>query len=183
MFRGAHSINNMGSHKLKYYNACYGKEIDLRKELEGLFHGSSENYKKSWPFVYRRLTDKRCTCWNNLAREGDPRCPYCLGEPYLWSYEIHKAYAIVTAPIYGKSLTTQDAPFQKMVNPSALLFLEHNINPKNGDVVLEVWLDSEGKIKAPIKLLKKWRIGLIEEKRADHGRVEFYKLSMKMEPL
>jgi hypothetical protein len=90
---------------------------------------------------------------------------------------------MVTAPIYGKSMTNLEADIQKMHSPSIIFYFESDANTKVGDAVIEIKLDAEGRIVDPIHKTRKWRIELSEHMRADNGRVEYYRVSCKLEPL
>jgi hypothetical protein len=172
-----------GSNSNKFYPNCFGKEIDLRIELATILYGSDNTCVHSYPVLYRRLSTTRCTCWNNVTHEGDPRCPYCFGAPYLFSEEVINVRSIIDAPIYGKSLSTLDANIQAMHIPSALFYADYTTNPKIGDFIISIKLDNEGRIFEPIQKIRKWKNNLVEHMRSDNGRVEFYRISCVLEPL
>jgi len=171
-----------GTPYAKYYNVST-KEIDLRAELNEIFYGSDSMEPHSFLALYRRLGTTRCTCWDDIRHESDPRCPYCKGEAYLWEEEPLRTYKVVAAPIYGKSLSTLDLDIQKLHVLSMVFYAEYNANPKTGDAIIEVALDREGKIKSPVSRTRLWRIRLPEIMRSDRGRIEFFRIHCTMEPL
>lgn len=147
--------------------------MDLRKSLSNIMDEYSHKA------IYIR-TDKRfrCSCYIERSGEGWPECPYCFGTTYRVSIQtIRCRRDVKTLP---ETLMGQRK--QKGTGLSSAMtftyYMEHNVQPKAGDLVLEVeWVNG-----MPMNVLEKNEISSVNAQLGTKGRIEFYQVYCKYSP-
>jgi hypothetical protein len=66
----------------------------------------------------------------------------------------------------------QGTPAGRLVPKAYIYYFEHDVNPKDNDLILEI----EWKGNNPIRILDKQEISYSAVKRGKNGRVEFYQV-------
>jgi hypothetical protein len=165
------------------YPSTNRTEIDLRKELEGLFHGNSTEIAKAQTFLFRRMRRDennnltKCECVDELTQEPDldTECVYCQGEGYYWDEELaqgRKVHIGTDASSFTSRNKYQDAGI--LNTQAAVFYFEHDLSPTLYDRIIEISLDNEGDLVVPYLRRKIYRAHTVYDYRSDTGRVEFW---------
>lgn len=157
-----------------------GIELDLRKEIESIFSGASDEISKQQTFVLR--TARRdssgnimpCACVSPLTLEPDTekQCPFCLGEGFYFDESFIYGYKMANNKV---NLSRQRVQIQSgMISAyDKIFFLRYNELITYDDKIIELKLDSDGKPLIPYKRKGIHRPETIIEYRSDNGRIEF----------
>lgn len=155
----------------------YSKEsvnvgIDIRKEIENLFNGSSDIVPIGQWIIYRRFNlDSKSDYYNEITREGvgGPKYNYTdeLILTYKWNSWVADPFAEVNTKPGNLDL------------PLVTFFFEHDINPKEQDEVYEFDWDDHHTIKPVLSQIPKpyktrFDIKFVQTFRLDRGRIEFF---------
>lgn len=138
-------------------------EIDLRHDAELLTgeFGIDVLYVRNCKFV-------RCTCFNDLNKEGDPDCKLCMGTGHFAS--IQKIKAIESS---NSAYSSENAIASTNIGASnqkrEIYYIRHQFNPKERDMILKVAWDKDG---YPADVVQVLEITNVYEMRGDKGRVE-----------
>lgn len=138
-------------------------EIDLRHDAELLTDefGIDVLYVRDCKFV-------RCTCFNDLNKEGDPDCKLCMGTGHFAS--IQKIKAIESS---DRAYSTENKLVSTNIGVSnqknEIYYIRHQFNPKERDMILKVTWDKNG---YPVDVVQVLEITNVYEMRGDNGRVE-----------
>lgn len=171
--------------------------IDLREELHALLFGRVDLIAQGRPFVLRQMTDTQCICFDP-ATGGckTPNCRYCKGEAYYWTErELVLWMASGVAPVYKPGfLANGQYPQTQMgyTDPNrATAYCEWNVFPNYErytlpsnqafDKLYALKVDPEGQKVIPEVRINKWKILNVTPLFGDHGRVEFFELSLEKE--
>jgi hypothetical protein len=164
------------------YPLISNTEVDLRKELDNMFHGTALEIPKARQVMLRRMrTDSEgvlvpAPSVDPLTKEPDLDIidPYSLGESYLWDEELVDC---------RKMFHGSDSSFAsriKFMSPgqlnvqSILFFFQYDVEPKLRDRIIEIQLDLDGDIVVPITRTKVYRPQTIIDYRSDFGRLEYW---------
>lgn len=145
------------------YDNFRNTEIDLRYNAEILTEEFGINilFLKNIKFV-------RCRCFNDLNKNGDANCPYCLGTGHLASIQKIKAIESSNSPYStNSSLLRQNIGVTDQKNE--IYYIRQQYNPKERDVIIKVTWDKHG---YPIEIQKVLEIQNVWEMRGDNGRNE-----------
>lgn len=154
-------------------------ELDLRKELDLILFGDQGGPRHGHLALVRRfreVDDKRvkCTCFNELTKEGSHDCIYCDAEGYLWD-----EFWIWTYSMYSDGSTS--LPMRnKFLQPGRIrkeyktFFLRYDTAIQDWDKIVEVELDLEGRPITPYKRKYIFEINTLQQYRSDNGRLEYY---------
>lgn len=142
--------------------------INVRKRIKELFDQYSHG------IVYIRCDPRfRCECYVERSGEPSPNCPKCFGTGYVVQIERQRTRrnsASVPESLVGVN-QLQDAG---RLSPKAYVYyFEHDVKPKEGDLVLEVIWDESG---IPRYIKEKQLISAVEAKFGFKGRTEFYQV-------
>ncbi|WDI05130.1 hypothetical protein PUW25_25315 (plasmid) [Paenibacillus urinalis] len=143
---------------------------DLREDLAKFFDEYAHNV------VYVRRDPRfRCACYSERSGEPTSNCPKCFGTSYVVSME--KVRTRRTLSSFPESLpnTNRSAAFGSMVPKQYVYYLEHDINPKENDLILEVQWDKG----MPVRIMQKHSISVAEPLYGKGGRVEFWVTYLK----
>ena len=163
-------------------------EIDLRDELERLFHGDSIEIPKARRLILRRmrLTDDEqlipCACLNSETKEGDrdTPCPYCFGEGFLWDEEwtdIVIAFSRLGARKTAEGIS-QQAP--GLLHPGRVYaYCQYHVNPTYRDRILLPQVDDNNQIMWPLKVRRYYYIEKTDALRADYGWLQYWRMTIR----
>jgi hypothetical protein len=165
------------------YGTIFPTEPDMRKEMRNTIHGSYPEIAKGTYGLHRKMRKdsqgqlEKCPCVDPVTKEPDKDnfCPICYGEGYLWDENFIRFYWV---RFVGDSIVPIDKQTKPgtMDVPSNTFYLEYNSTIETQDKLIEIDLDSEGKIVQPIKRINIWRPEEIIRFRADTGKLEFIKV-------
>ena len=144
-------------------NEVKNVEIDLRhdaKLLTGEF-GIDVLYIRNCKFV-------RCTCFNDLNKEGSPDCKLCMGTGHFASIQKIKAIES-SSSAYSSENTITSTNIGTSNQKREIYYIQHQFNPKERDKLLKVTWDKDG---YPVDVLQVLEITNVYEMRGDQGRVE-----------
>lgn len=149
--------------------------IDLRKELDKTI----EEYGH-FILLQRASSKLKCRCWNELRKEGDRSCPYCLGRGWVSRIERHKvrfnsAVSTMTRPM----LTTLSPVGESWVDAKEFYF-RYNVDVKAGDFIYEVGWSKNNPLK-PTHLIRAYVVNDMYEYRGDNGRIEYKGANVRRE--
>ena len=157
-------------------------EIDLRQWFDDIIFGANGNVQHGhWHIIrhMRRNSDGSmipCSCKNELTGEGSPSCPYCLGEGYLWDEQWYMGRSAMVGPEGGLANRDRFVPAGIVRVDYKVFYFRYDTPIKQGDKVVEVLLDTEGKIVVPYKRTAIYKPQVIDAKRSDNGRIEFFQV-------
>lgn len=144
-------------------NEVKNVEINLRHDAKLLTDefGINVLYIRNCKFV-------RCTCFNDLNKEGDPDCKLCMGTGHFAS--IQKIKAIESSnSAYSSENSLASTNIGASNQKREIYYLQHQYNPKERDMILKVAWDKDG---YPVDILQVLEITNVYEMRGDKGRVE-----------
>lgn len=138
-------------------------EIDLRYDAELLTDefGIDVLYVRDCKFV-------RCTCFNDLNKEGDPDCKLCMGTGHFASIQKIKAIES-SSSAYSSENVIASTSIGTINQKREIYYIRHQYNPKERDMILKVTWDKNG---YPVDVLQVLEITNVYEMRGDKGRVE-----------
>ena len=158
-------------------------EIDLRAELDSMFHGGPFEIPKARKAVLRRMrrdTDGSlilAPSVDDLTQEPDMDTydPFSLGERYLWDEELIDVRK-VTVRSTEAGLADRDKFLSAGIlnTQTVLFFLEWNVEPTYYDRIVEIALDANGNAVTPYRRRRIYRAQSVVDYRSDTGRVEFW---------
>lgn len=160
------------------------REIDLRAEFDSLIFGpDADGHRHGHPILIRRMrrgSDGRalsCTC-RNEEKQGNPSCPYCLGEGTLWDEEWTMCRTQYLGPEGGRANKYVRMPHGQIKTEFKVFFLRYDMRILYDDRIVEVALDEEGKIIMSSITNSFIRTNIykpqtIDDQRSDNGRKEF----------
>jgi len=161
------------------------KEIDLRLEFRRFLYGHGREIPKGQRGLLRRMRRDDdgalvvCSCVDEITREPDKdtKCPYCLGEGYLWDEEWITFYKVIVSSNEG--LVRKDRKEKAGVAniPYAFFYVEHHVDPTRYDKIVEVERDLDGSAAIPYRRTAVFDIATAQPFRSDRGRVEYWRLA------
>jgi len=135
------------------------KELDVKTEMREFFQGTDFSEKKGLIFVQRKLrrdplTNKRfpCSCNLSLNTSGQDNCPYCDGIGYLWDEKIIESYLYNKRYISFTNSYTFSRAVGRDFNEQYIFLTDSKYRIEEGDRLLELKKDSEGKITTPLNI-------------------------------
>ena len=153
------------------------KELDLRKELFGTLHGAADEIPKGRKGLLRKIrTDDeghplRCPCRDSITDEPDldrGPCRFCHSVGWFWD-----EYKIVYYKNDDVFRTSGGIPKQD----ASHFYIEYDEDIAPIDIIVEVEVDKEGEITYPIKRKGFYDIRVVEDFRADDGRLEYWRIT------
>lgn len=148
-------------------------DINLRREFENMNNQFGLNV-----LLIRKNKNSRCKCWNQLNRDGDPRCKICGGTGKVSSIEQVKAIN-ETASATNTSAMMKMTELGLTVANTIVMYIDYRVAPRVSDRFFIVGYDSYG---LPVDIKKSCTIASIEPVRGDKGRLELYKAYCKLTP-
>lgn len=165
-------------------------EVNLRHEFDVLVFGPNKDGVNGHGqcFLIRRARrdDKGqpidCACIQPLqGHHASPNCSYCHGEGFLWDEEWVVGYV--------NSLSSSSGLANNFLryNPGILnrdlkiFYLRYDTDLKHGDKIVEVKLDSEGRVSTPYVRESIYKPQTIYDARSDNGRIEFFEVYCREE--
>lgn len=161
-------------------------EIDIRTEFLRTIFGGPGEIPKGQPILIRRMrrdpltmAKTECGCKDSFTREPDldTICPICLGEGYLWDEAYVHGYKRVSGSETSLARRVQHEGPGVIYDDTFRFYFPYDANIRQGDSIIEVILDVEGDIEEPARRQRIWRPSVIEQKRLDTGRIEYYIVS------
>lgn len=156
-------------------------EIDMRTELQELFHG--KEFVAKWePFVMRQsVLDNNskkihCTCYDHQLNEGKSDCPYCFGLGYIWKEIIIPGYRWIPMEqslARENSYKSYGGKVGRLLNSEYLLVVPYSIRITANDTLYVPETDGEGGIIYPIKQKEKFMIAGVMDEAFDLGKKDF----------
>lgn len=165
--------------------ASYSGEIDLRGEMQRMFHGSFQEIAKSHKVLLRRARRDSndnliaCPCVDDITKEPDidHLCPICgpYGRGYLWDEEWVSCRRVYVRPSSSSMIMREQLAEVGDFNVSAIVYyFEYTVAPRMSDDILEMGLDASGALVVPYVRDRMYKPDFITPFRGDNGRVEFY---------
>lgn len=155
------------------------KGISLREEMDLLLYGSDTEPRQSFPVLIRRMRRNAdglriaCECKDTFSGDGNPSCPYCYGESFLWDEQWQLARSEFLGSDRGHGNRYRILPPGEVRVDYKIFFLRYDTKILKGDKIVEVKLDEEGNLVVPYVRIKVYRPETIDFLRSDNGRVEF----------
>ena len=156
-------------------------EVDLRSEFDCFIFCGDGQIGHGAPYLIRRMRRDAelhpvyCECTKSKDTiEPDPDCSYCFGEGYLFDTEWLMGYTNFGGGLGGMfNKYTNMAP-GNIRSDMRVFYFRYDSNIRYGDKLLTVALDTEGKPHQPLAIESIYKPHVIDEKRSDGGRLEFY---------
>ena len=170
--------------------SAYGrKEIDLRVEFFEFLHGSNLEIPKGRPVILRRMRHDdngeliACPCVSEKTGEPDRDtvCKYCWGEGFLWNEEWITSYKVLVSSNEGLVRKDKNYNAGNSNIPLAFFYTEYQTEPTRRDRIIEVTLDSDGRVSVPYNREAIFRIATAEAFRSDIGRIEYWRLAVLLD--
>lgn len=138
-------------------------DIDMRYESDMLTNtfGIDILYVRNCKFV-------RCSCFDDLNKVGDSKCPKCLGNGHFASIEKIKAIESSNSA-YSSTSSVLQTPIGQTDQKNEIYYIRHNFTPKERDVIIKVTWDKHNN---PVDIVKILEIINVYEMRGDNGRME-----------
>jgi hypothetical protein len=130
----------------------------------------------------RRDSENRgvpCECVKETTgMQGNPTCPYCLGEGILWDEVWTIGRAQYLGPEGGRANKWIRMPPGQIRAEYKVFFLRYDANVRDGDKIIEVLLDEEGKVilnSTTNAFIREniYKPQTIDRLRSDNGRIEY----------
>lgn len=172
------------------------RSFDLRKEIRGILYGSPEGPGIGRPLLVRRITDRKCVCWDISISAANPNCKYCGGEGFLWTETLETGYI---SRNFGSVLNPATVISQQNAlnaqgygdENRALCFFEYSVFPNyeryskpdhpSFDKLYELKVDDNGDLSRPAARTSKWMIKSLIGHHGDSGRIEYFELGLSKE--
>ena len=139
--------------------------IDLRHEFDSLNKefGINVLYVRNCNFV-------RCTCFDDLNKTGNPKCPLCMGSGYFSS--IQKVKAVKSSnSAYSSDNSITKTSIGAINQTNEIYYFRYDHAPKERDYILKVTWNKHG---IPVDIVKVLEIINMHDVRVDNGRAELY---------
>jgi len=158
-------------------------EIDIRSEFMKTLFGHGAETPKGMPVLVRRLRRNattlartRCECVDEFTLEPDldTVCPFCLGEGFKWDEEWHTCYKTIAGSETSLARRETYDKAGTILNETYRFYFFYDVDLLEGDRIVEVRLDVEGKVLEPTTRIIVWKPNTIENKRLDNGRTEYF---------
>ncbi len=145
--------------------------MNIRKSLDNILK------KYGYDLIYIRR-DKRfkCSCYSERSSgQTSSSCNKCFGTGYKVAIEKIRSRRKI-APL-TESLVRAGRNYEigNVSGTAFLYFIQHDVKPKKGDILLEV----EWKNGVPFKIKEKHFISIADPKHGAGGRIEFYQVYVK----
>jgi hypothetical protein len=163
-------------------------ELDLRYWFDEIVYGGSGKVPHGHKILIRRLRrgddgkpSIRCSCVDSKTNEPTPSCPYCDGEGWIWDEYWADTYSVIVGSDGG--LANRFRYYQPGVIKTdyKTFFFRYDTVLQYGDKIIEVKLDSEGRVVTPFLRITIYKPETIIEYRADGGRIEYIAVQCKEE--
>lgn len=170
------------------YGRNKGGNVNLRKEFDKIIYGDNNNVPHGLPMIVRKfrrdenMKKVTCSCYNEQTREGSESCPYCFSEGYLWDEAWTIGRWVYLSTNAGLGNVYRPMPPGVMRADQKLFFMRYDTDVNVGDKLIEVKLDTEGKVSYPIKRISIYQIHTLVDERGESGRVEFFAAYCREEP-
>jgi len=177
LFNGSRS-RSLHSNSTSTFDAG-GSEVDLRDELDELFFGYKSGIRHGHQTAIRHLRRTSegkpiaCSCMNEITRDGDYDCSYCLGEKYLWDEAWYWTYSMYSASNMGLANRLKYMPSGALRVDFKVFFFRYDTNLRYGDKIIEMKLDEEGNLVVPYIRETIYFPQTIQKYRSDNGRIEY----------
>jgi hypothetical protein len=156
-----------------------GREIDLRSEFDEIVFGGPTSLPHGKTVLVRRARldsdDKpvACVCKDELTKEADPDCKFCLGEGFYWDEKKETCYSTYVGADGGLSTRVRQLfPGQIRVD-TKIFYFRYDTSISYRDKIVEIELDTEGDIIVPYSRESIYKPQTINKYRADYGRIEY----------
>lgn len=148
--------------------------MDIRAELQKVLT------QYGYDAIYiRRNLQFHCTCYSERSGgQANPDCPKCFGTGYEVTIEKIRTRRDISSVPESLVRTRKNREFGYEAPKAYVYYIEHHVQPKEGDLILEV----EWRNEMPVKILDKNVISVADSKHGLQGRVEFYEVYVRYEP-
>lgn len=167
------------------------REGDIRQEVINTLYGTTREVAKRRTGLYRRTRlDENgektpCSCVNTTTTEADQDspCPFCDGVGYYWDEVWFDYYKVITGIEAALSLRENFEDMGTLNVPRVSIYTHYDLAPvlvrgHTEDRIIELRLDSEGKVVRPYVRERIYRIGSAMDFRSDNGRLEYWKFTV-----
>lgn len=170
--------------------------FDLRDELKNIFYGDKTNPGIAQSVLIRRITDKRCVCWDGLQGSPEANCKYCRGEGFLWVETLNSVYVVrnfggVLNPssvisrqnFLSNSGYTDDNRALAYAEFDCFPNYERYLSPSHPtyDKLYELKVDANGGLIQPVIRTAKWKMRSVTPHRGDNGKVIYFEIGLESE--
>lgn len=160
-------------------------DMDLRKEFREILDESGH-----YVLLQRTSRKLRCVCWDEKMQESSiekymksmkllntnhKECPKCLGAGWISRIERVLTRRQLASDIISMTSRLQTLEIGQQTFDNKLFFFEHNIQPREGDYILEVGWDGT----KPTHLINSYLIQISNDLRQRQGRIEFWQTVTK----
>ncbi len=148
---------------------------DIRSDISKLFDSYAHNV-----IYIRRDLRFRCDCYSERSGESAVGCNKCFGTSYVVKLEKTRVRRKLNSVPESLSNLRSESGFGALYPNQYVYWVEWTVQPKAGDLILEVEWDKEQKV--PLSILQKHFISVGEPLFGNNGRVEFYTVYLKYSP-
>lgn len=141
--------------------------MDVRKEFKEIL----DEYGH-YVLLQRTSRRLRCRCYIEINGEGDPKCPYCMGQGWVSKIERHKTRTDAATQIVSRPSLKMSSPAGSVWVDSKVFYLQHDVGIRVGDLIFEVGWDPKNPNK-PTHLMRAYAINDTYDYRGDNGRIEY----------
>ncbi|CDQ41817.1 hypothetical protein [Virgibacillus salexigens] len=149
--------------------------MDIRKDLRNVLD------KYGYDAIYIRRDKRfRCECYSERSG-GQSRtdCPNCFGTGFVTNIEKVRTRRTISSVPESLVRARKNFEIGNLSAKAYVYYLEHDINPKEGDLLIE----AEWKNGVPLSILEKNVISIADPQRGNKGRTEFYQIYSYFEPV
>ncbi|QHW35665.1 hypothetical protein GZH47_32730 (plasmid) [Paenibacillus rhizovicinus] len=145
---------------------------DLRADIKDILE------KYGHKVVYVRQDKRfRCDCYSERSGEPMADCPKCFGTTYKVSIRsclTRRKVSVVPETLPG---ARRVSPLGNIAATTYKYYMEHDVAPQPGDLILEVEWDGE----KPATITEKLYVSVPDPLRGDTGRIEFWQVYVRLD--
>jgi len=180
------------------YDTIAGEtEVDIRSEMNTFLAGDANSPQRGhWVLLRRMDKAQRCSCWNKRGSgnkkysddfrkydEPDENCTICGGSGWVYEDELYLVRRRMVAPAIGLAEEKEKTPVGIMSVLAIVYYFEYYVNPKKEDKIIEITNDADGNPVRPYEHQEMHNVSVAEPLRDKKGRIEYWRVAVKMEVL
>ncbi|MGC1582135.1 MAG: hypothetical protein WA766_11660 [Candidatus Acidiferrales bacterium] len=168
--------------------------FDMREQFNYIMNGNYEEPGVGRAAIYRKLSNTKCRCYQNLEGSPDPNCVYCNGEGYLFTEEIKQMYFAKnfgsvlgsSTQIQQQSQLTEAGYFDSnrcvayMFWYDILDYERYSIPTRPApDKIFELKTLPDGTMDPNLIRTEEWRVRSATAQHGTNGRVEYFEIGLE----
>lgn len=146
--------------------------IDLRKEVSGMMNSYAIDILCQKASKYFK-----CTCFEELHRSADPKCPKCRGTGKLVGIQRHRGIPEEFEPGAARS-SVKRTEIGDAILQDIKLYIKHDTQLKIKDIIFTVGFNND----KAVTLHNVYEVTYVEPVRGDNGRIELVAIYAKAIP-